>query len=57
VQYSCQRTKKANDRLNEGVAKGLDIKTSIDQYAGLQLTEAAIAHTYLWILNNFLTKI
>lgn len=33
------------------------MKESWDQYAGLELVDAAIAHTYLWIFQNFHEKI
>ena len=33
------------------------MKEAWDQYAGLELVEAGIAHTYLWIYQNFYEKI
>jgi hypothetical protein len=40
-----------------GISNGLDAKTAWDQYACLQLTEAASAHVYHWLLTNFHSKI
>jgi len=33
------------------------MKEAWDHYAGLELVEAATAHTYLWIYQNFYEKI
>ncbi len=33
------------------------MKEAWDQYAGLELVESGIAHTYLWIYQNFYEKI
>jgi hypothetical protein len=44
----------ANDRLIAGVSEGFTPKQSWDQHAGILLTEAATAFTYMWIFKTFM---
>lgn len=47
----------ANDKLIEGVGNGMTPKQSWDQYAGILLTESAIAFTYMFLFKTFMTKV
>lgn len=46
----------ANDKLMEGVANGLTPKQSWDQYAGILLTEASTAFTYMFMFKTFMLR-
>lgn len=50
---SCQRIKKASEKILQGVTGGQDMKRVWDELAGLELVEASIAHSYYWMVNNF----
>lgn len=44
----------ANNRLMDGVGQGLSPKQAWDHHAGILLTEAAAAFTYMWIFKTFM---
>lgn len=46
----------ANDKLMEGVANGLSPKQAWDQHAGILLTEASTAFTYMFMFKTFMLK-
>jgi hypothetical protein len=53
MNHSYFKVAAANNRLIAGIKEGLSYKQSWDQHAGILLTEAAAAFTYMWIFNAF----
>ncbi len=54
---SCERARKVAEKLGELSAEGIDAKEAWDYHSGIVLTEAAVAHTYYWIYQNFFRSI
>ena len=50
---SCNKIKKAGQKLLQGVTSGIEMKKTWDEFAGLELVQCAVAHSYYWIVNNF----
>lgn len=44
--HSLERIKKAAERIQKGMQKGMKLKNSWDEYSGLELVDAATAHGY-----------
>jgi hypothetical protein len=57
VNNSCFRVKKAGEKLLAGVTGGADMKRTWDEMAGLELVEAATAHSYYWMVSNYHQKL
>jgi hypothetical protein len=53
INNSCFRIKKAGEKILAGVTSGMDMKKTWDEHAGIELVEAATAHSYLWMVDNF----
>lgn len=57
-QHSIERVKKATEKMREGVMdKGMQMKKTWDEYAGLELVEAAAAFSYQWLIQNYFNRI
>lgn len=55
--FSCISTKNMGLKLSQGIKDGLSEKQAWDTYAGISLTEAAIAHAIFTIHSFFLEKL
>ena len=53
ITNSCFRIKKAGEKILLGLTSGMDMKTTWDEYAGIELLDASTSHSYLWMINNF----
>jgi acyl-CoA oxidase len=54
---SCERARKVGEKLAELTGEGIEPKEAWDYHSGIVLTEAAVAHTYYWIFQNFFRSI
>ena len=55
--HSCEAVKKVATKMQTLISDGQNAKEVWDTKAGLDLKEAAIAHTYFWIFETFQTRI
>jgi acyl-CoA oxidase len=53
INNSCQKVKKAGEKLLQGITGGLELKKTWDELAGIDLVEASTAHSYYWMVKNF----
>lgn len=53
INNSCYRIKKAGEKILSGVTGGMDMKKTWDEHSGIELVEAATAHSYYWMVNNY----